>query len=100
MSSEKSFGPNEWLVDEFYEQYLKDKNSVDPAWWDFFATYQPKSGPTAATNAATAAHTPMFTAQQPGGAATPPPPVWLEAAPLRDMAPAVELVPEIGRAHV
>ncbi len=93
MSSEKSFGPNEWLVDEFYEQYLKDKNSVDPAWWDFFATYQPKSGPTAATNAATAAHTPMFTAQQPGGAATPPPPVRIEAAPLRDMAPAVELVP-------
>jgi 2-oxoglutarate dehydrogenase E1 component len=35
------FGPNEWLVDEIYQQYLKDKNSVDPAWWDFFQDYQP-----------------------------------------------------------
>ena len=35
------FGPNEWLVDEIYQQYLTDKNSVDPAWWDFFADYQP-----------------------------------------------------------
>ncbi len=36
-----SFGPNEWLVDELYQQYLADKNSVDPAWWEFFADYQP-----------------------------------------------------------
>ena len=35
------FGPNEWLVDEIYQQYLTDKNSVDPAWWDFFEDYQP-----------------------------------------------------------
>ena len=35
------FGPNEWLVDEIYEQYLRDKNSVDPAWWDFFEDYAP-----------------------------------------------------------
>ncbi len=35
------FGPNEWLVDEIYQQYLADKDSVDPAWWDFFADYQP-----------------------------------------------------------
>ena len=36
-----SFGPNEWLVDELYEQYTKDKNSVDKAWWDFFKDYEP-----------------------------------------------------------
>ena len=36
-----SFGPNEWLVDELYEQYLQDKNSVDKAWWSFFADYEP-----------------------------------------------------------
>ena len=36
-----SFGPNEWLVDELYEQYQKDKNSVDRAWWDFFRDYEP-----------------------------------------------------------
>ena len=34
-------GPNEWLVDEIYDQYLRDRNSVDPAWWDFFADYTP-----------------------------------------------------------
>ena len=35
------FGPNQWLVDELYEQYLKDKNSVDQAWWNYFAGYRP-----------------------------------------------------------
>ena len=35
------FGPNEWLVDELYEQFLADRESVDPAWWDFFTDYKP-----------------------------------------------------------
>ncbi|MGH3621042.1 MAG: multifunctional oxoglutarate decarboxylase/oxoglutarate dehydrogenase thiamine pyrophosphate-binding subunit/dihydrolipoyllysine-residue succinyltransferase subunit, partial [Sciscionella sp.] len=35
------FGPNEWLVEEMYEQFLADPSSVDPAWHDFFADYQP-----------------------------------------------------------
>ncbi|HEU5034064.1 MAG TPA: multifunctional oxoglutarate decarboxylase/oxoglutarate dehydrogenase thiamine pyrophosphate-binding subunit/dihydrolipoyllysine-residue succinyltransferase subunit [Mycobacteriales bacterium] len=35
------FGPNEWLVYEMYQQYLKDPESVDRAWWDFFADYAP-----------------------------------------------------------
>ncbi|MDS1272048.1 multifunctional oxoglutarate decarboxylase/oxoglutarate dehydrogenase thiamine pyrophosphate-binding subunit/dihydrolipoyllysine-residue succinyltransferase subunit [Lipingzhangella sp. LS1_29] len=44
MSSEASqpptdFGPNEWLVDELYQRYLSDPNSVDKAWWSFFADY-------------------------------------------------------------
>lgn len=39
-----TFGPNEWLVDELYQQYLKDKNSVDKAWWSFFADYRPDAG--------------------------------------------------------
>jgi 2-oxoglutarate dehydrogenase E1 component len=34
------FGTNEWLVDEIYQQYLKDPQSVDRAWWDFFADYR------------------------------------------------------------
>ncbi|PSK97448.1 2-oxoglutarate dehydrogenase E1 component [Murinocardiopsis flavida] len=51
MSSEASqpltdFGPNEWLVDELYQKYLTDPNSVDKAWWSFFADYKPAtSGP-------------------------------------------------------
>ena len=36
-----AFGPNEWLVDELYQQYLQDKESVDKAWWEFFEDYQP-----------------------------------------------------------
>jgi 2-oxoglutarate decarboxylase len=42
-----AFGANDWLVDEMYEQYQKDPNSVDPAWWDFFATYNGNGAPAA-----------------------------------------------------
>ncbi|MBM7441290.1 multifunctional oxoglutarate decarboxylase/oxoglutarate dehydrogenase thiamine pyrophosphate-binding subunit/dihydrolipoyllysine-residue succinyltransferase subunit [Streptomyces sp. HB132] len=42
-----AFGPNEWLVDEIYQQYLQDPNSVDRAWWDFFADYKPGTAGTA-----------------------------------------------------
>ncbi|HEY2723576.1 MAG TPA: hypothetical protein VGI84_02710, partial [Pseudonocardiaceae bacterium] len=37
------FGPNEWLVEEMYEQFLSDPSAVDPAWHDFFADYRPSS---------------------------------------------------------
>ncbi len=30
------FGANEWLVEEMYERYRQDPDSVDPAWWEFF----------------------------------------------------------------
>lgn len=33
-------GPNAWLVDEMYEQYLIDPSSVSESWRDFFADYQ------------------------------------------------------------
>jgi len=36
-----SFGPNEWLVDEMYQNYLADPNSVDSAWHDFFSDFLP-----------------------------------------------------------
>ena len=53
-SASAVFGANEWLVDELYEQYLKDKNAVDPAWWDFFEGYKPEetttNGAAPATN--------------------------------------------------
>lgn len=35
------FGPNEWIVDEIFQQFQKDKNLVDPAWWEFFNGYHP-----------------------------------------------------------
>ncbi|HZX40132.1 MAG TPA: hypothetical protein VFF37_17740, partial [Streptomyces sp.] len=43
-----AFGPNEWLVDEIYQQYLQDPNAVDRAWWDFFADYKPGGAAAAA----------------------------------------------------
>ncbi|MET9820920.1 MULTISPECIES: multifunctional oxoglutarate decarboxylase/oxoglutarate dehydrogenase thiamine pyrophosphate-binding subunit/dihydrolipoyllysine-residue succinyltransferase subunit [Streptomyces] len=48
-----AFGANEWLVDEIYQQYLQDPNSVDRAWWDFFADYKP-GAPAAQAAGATA----------------------------------------------
>ena len=38
------FGPNEWLVDEMYQRYLADPDSVDAAWHEFFADYAPDDG--------------------------------------------------------
>jgi 2-oxoglutarate dehydrogenase E1 component len=35
------FGPNQWLVDELFQQYLTDPSSVDPAWHGFFEDYKP-----------------------------------------------------------
>ena len=42
------FGPNEWLVDELYGRYCQDRDSVDPAWWEFFEGYAPAEGSPAA----------------------------------------------------
>ncbi|MDQ6651002.1 MAG: multifunctional oxoglutarate decarboxylase/oxoglutarate dehydrogenase thiamine pyrophosphate-binding subunit/dihydrolipoyllysine-residue succinyltransferase subunit [Actinomycetota bacterium] len=36
------FGPNEWLVEEIYQQYLEDPDSVDNAWHEFFDDYKGK----------------------------------------------------------
>jgi len=49
------FGANEWLVDEMYERYLVDKNSVDKAWWPVLESYQPVSTAQAGPGAAPAA---------------------------------------------
>jgi multifunctional 2-oxoglutarate metabolism enzyme len=51
-----AFGPNEWLVDELYQQFLTDKASVDKAWWGFFEDYRPSEAETSggASRAATA----------------------------------------------
>lgn len=48
-------GPNAWMVDEMYEQYLSDPSSVSESWQDFFADYKRDSDaePIAATPAAT-----------------------------------------------
>src|SRR5436190_3799230 len=85
------FGPNEWIVEDMYQRYLADPNSVDPAWHDFFKDYRPMSGdgatptptsPAAAPAAAvkTAPAAAPATATKPAVPATPD--VKVEAAPV------------------
>ncbi|MEE6280669.1 multifunctional oxoglutarate decarboxylase/oxoglutarate dehydrogenase thiamine pyrophosphate-binding subunit/dihydrolipoyllysine-residue succinyltransferase subunit [Georgenia sp. MJ170] len=49
-----TFGANEWLIEELYEQYQQDRSLVDPAWWDFFRDYEPGSANGGAADGATA----------------------------------------------
>lgn len=42
----EEFGGNEWLVDELYERYQQDKNTVDAKWWPLFESFDSGSGPT------------------------------------------------------
>ncbi|MCU1549961.1 MAG: kgd, partial [Glaciihabitans sp.] len=46
------FGANEWLVDEMYERYIVDKNSVDQSWWPILESYKPTAVDPAPTTAA------------------------------------------------
>ncbi|GAA2131836.1 multifunctional oxoglutarate decarboxylase/oxoglutarate dehydrogenase thiamine pyrophosphate-binding subunit/dihydrolipoyllysine-residue succinyltransferase subunit [Kitasatospora kazusensis] len=108
-ASSTGFGPNEWLVDEIYQQYLQDPNSVDRAWWDFFADYKPGTevtpvtqaatqvgptptavaapAPTAAVQAAPVAPAPAVPAAAPAAAPVQPAPAPLAAAPAAPPAP-------------
>ena len=67
-SSSNEFGANEWLVDEMYEKYIVDKNSVDQSWWPILERYQPVN-----TAEATAGITaPAAQATPAAGRTTPP----------------------------
>ncbi|MGH3267169.1 MAG: 2-oxo acid dehydrogenase subunit E2, partial [Trebonia sp.] len=90
------FGANEWLVDEMYQQYLKDPSSVDKAWWDFFADYSPPEKPRPDGAAAEAAE--ATEAGAPATRALPKPPG--PARPSTPPGPAVKAQPSgaAGRA--
>lgn len=51
-SAGAAFGDNAGLVDELYEQFLQDKSSVDPAWWELFESHAAGSNGQAAQQAA------------------------------------------------
>ncbi len=61
--SSGEFGANEWLVEELYEQFLRDRNSVDKSWWPILENYKPsaKEG-----EASTPSETPAPTPAEPG----------------------------------
>ncbi|MFD3379236.1 multifunctional oxoglutarate decarboxylase/oxoglutarate dehydrogenase thiamine pyrophosphate-binding subunit/dihydrolipoyllysine-residue succinyltransferase subunit [Streptomyces sp. NPDC058697] len=85
-----AFGPNEWLVDEIYQQYLQDPNSVDRAWWDFFADYKPGGVAASAPSGAAAAGAAGTTTVPPAAPAAPAAPA--QAAPAQ--APAAPAAPQ------
>ena len=67
-----SVGPNAWLVDEMYEQYLHDPASVSESWRDFFADYHHR-GPTASAPVDVVVPTPppLRPTSVPGAVSTP-----------------------------
>ncbi|WP_394278481.1 multifunctional oxoglutarate decarboxylase/oxoglutarate dehydrogenase thiamine pyrophosphate-binding subunit/dihydrolipoyllysine-residue succinyltransferase subunit [Microbacterium sp.] len=82
-TSDGEFGANEWLVAELYEQYSRDKNSVDKEWWPILEAYTPEgSAPTPAAEApAASAEAPTASTPAPAAAAASAP---AAAAPSAD----------------
>jgi len=65
-SNDGGFGANEWLVAEMYDQFAKDRDSVDRAWWPVLEAYEKTQQDAAgapAAPAAAAAPTPTATPQ-------------------------------------
>ena len=103
----KEFGANEWLVDEMYERYLADPQSVDKAWWDFFSDFTPApggSGSTPKPNAPRAGTPPVPKSVQKAASVTPTAPVAAPVvtptpvatpAPVAPVAPVVTPTPAV-----
>ncbi len=94
-----AFGANEWLVAELYEQYLQDKNAVDPAWWDFFTDYRPtersntEPTPSGGSPMATAADAEPAAEDTPATKDAPAPQSGMPAAPTPQAASAAPAEP-------
>ena len=76
----EDLGPNEWLVDEMYEQFRADPASVSESWQEFFADYRTNGEAPAAVAATAPAATPA-PAEAPAAPAAP------AAAPAKTEAP-------------
>ena len=46
-TSETDYGQNEWLVEEMYQRFQKDPDSVDPSWHEMLKNYRPGPAPSA-----------------------------------------------------
>ncbi len=91
-SSVSDFGQNTWLVEEMYQQFIKDPASVDPSWHEVLKNYKPESAdadagaPTSSNgNAAPAPAQPK--APAPATAARPAAPATPATAPAQPAAP-------------
>ncbi len=73
--SSGSFGPNAWLVDDMYERFLADPESVGDSWREFFADYRPAPVPAPQTQVVSVTPQPSPDARDfDSGAAAPAPP--------------------------
>ncbi|MDQ1575155.1 MAG: multifunctional 2-oxoglutarate metabolism enzyme [Microbacteriaceae bacterium] len=101
--SSGEFGANEWLVDELYEQFIVDKNSVDKSWWPILESYQPTVSDEVApaAEAAPAAESPAPAVEAAAPAAEAPAPGVEAAAPAAEApAPAADVSPAPAPAPV
>lgn len=89
-------GANEWLVDEMFEAYQKDPNSVDPAWVEYFR----KNGritaaaPVASSSPDASAGNPI--AGAPNGGVPPTPKAQVKAAQPAPVAPSAPVTPTVN----
>ncbi|MFT4214789.1 MAG: multifunctional oxoglutarate decarboxylase/oxoglutarate dehydrogenase thiamine pyrophosphate-binding subunit/dihydrolipoyllysine-residue succinyltransferase subunit [Microbacterium sp.] len=58
-SNEGEFGANEWLVAEMYDQFAKNRDSVDRSWWPVLEAYEKSRQADAAAAAAAPASAPV-----------------------------------------
>jgi len=89
-----TLGPNTWLVDEMYEQYLANPHSVSVTWQEFFADYRPPGpGPSGVTNGAA-----NGSVAAPAAAPSPAPAAPAPAAPAAPVAaaPATDSAEPVG----
>ncbi|MDQ6936968.1 MAG: hypothetical protein M3140_04545, partial [Actinomycetota bacterium] len=68
-STSPDFGANQWLVEDLYDRYLADPDSVDAAWHDFFEDY----GRAGAAGASSAPPSPAARPAAPAAASPPTP---------------------------
>ncbi|HVC66565.1 MAG TPA: multifunctional oxoglutarate decarboxylase/oxoglutarate dehydrogenase thiamine pyrophosphate-binding subunit/dihydrolipoyllysine-residue succinyltransferase subunit [Acidimicrobiales bacterium] len=95
-----AFGPNAWLVEDMYERYVADPDSVSASWQEFFADYRPAGAaappaPGPATTSAPAAVPATAVVAGPSAApataaAAAPAPAAVSAAAPAPAAPGVE----------
>ena len=62
-----AFGPNAWLVDEMYDRYRADPESVTESWRDFFEDYRREPEAPAAVEAPAPPPAPVTPPPKPGG---------------------------------
>jgi 2-oxoglutarate dehydrogenase E1 component len=84
-----AFGANAWLVEDLYQKFLADRESVDQAWWEFFDGYRPTAQRIRERQAAEAARLAPAPPSPPGAPLAPPPPgpAAPTAAPARGPVP-------------